>query len=156
MCAVAAWFYIGYDSMVLGQHSCISCATPQCMLWQHVSTSYSSTVFLWQHRDRVCCLVLSFCLLLAASYFGFHSSMCILHVYIEQIGHVCDTPPCVKKSMALYALQRKPHLCIFRKEIARPQSQFPPTFMCLWAIYIFPGSVQIFSCSIIGRPIVGI
>ena len=28
-----------------------------------------------------------------------------------------------------------------RKGIARPQSQFPDTFMCLWAIFIFPGSV---------------
>jgi hypothetical protein len=30
------------------------------------------------------------------------------------------------------------------------------TFMCLWVIYIFPGSVHIFPCSRIGRPIMGI
>jgi hypothetical protein len=30
------------------------------------------------------------------------------------------------------------------------------TFMCLWAIYIFPESVHIFPCSRIGRPILEI
>ncbi len=34
---------------------------------------------------------------------------------------------------------------------------FPiPKFMFLWAIYIFPGSVCLFDCSIIGRPFLGI
>ncbi len=52
-------------------------------------------------------------------------------------------------------LQRKSHLCIPRKGSARPQSPIY-TFICLWAIYIFPGSVHIFSCGRIGREIVGI
>jgi hypothetical protein len=30
------------------------------------------------------------------------------------------------------------------------------TFMCLWAIHIFPGSVHIFPCSRIDRPILEI
>ncbi len=31
-----------------------------------------------------------------------------------------------------------------------------PTFMYLWAIYVFPGSVRLFGCSKIGRLILGI
>ncbi len=53
------------------------------------------------------------------------------------------------------ALQRKFHLCIPRKGIARPQSQIS-TPMYLWAINIFPKSVHIFSCSRIGRQILEI
>ncbi len=41
-----------------------------------------------------------------------------------------------------------------RKGIVRPQSQFPHS--CVWVFYIFPGSIHIFSCSRIGKPIVGI
>ncbi len=48
-----------------------------------------------------------------------------------------------------------PILCIPRKGIARPRSQFLHSVI-LWAIYIFLESVHIFSCSRIGRPIVGI
>jgi hypothetical protein len=46
--------------------------------------------------------------------------------------------------------------CIPRKGIARPQSQFSHSGVCERTIHIFPGSVHIFSCSRIGRPVVGI
>ncbi len=45
-------------------------------------------------------------------------------------------------------LQRKSHLCVPRKEIARPQSQFPHSCVC--------ERFHIFSCSRIGRRTLGI
>jgi hypothetical protein len=50
----------------------------------------------------------------------------------------------------------KSHLCIPRKGIARPQSQFPYSCVCERYIYIFPRLVHIYTCSRIGRPILGI
>jgi hypothetical protein len=52
----------------------------------------------------------------------------------------------------VYTLQRKSHLCISRKGIARLQSQFPHS--CVWERFI--GSVHIFSSSKIGSPIMRI
>ncbi len=46
--------------------------------------------------------------------------------------------------MHLPALQRQIRLYIPFLGIARPQPQPISTFMCLCAIYIFPGSVYIF------------
>ena len=53
-------------------------------------------------------------------------------------------------------LQRRFELCIPGNQTARPCSQFPYSYVHLWAIYIFPGSVHLFSCSQIGRLKVGI
>ncbi len=63
----------------------------------------------------------------------------------------------VENNSPLYmtTLQRNFDLCIPRKGTAR--TQYPIfAFMCLWAIYIFPQSVHLFSWSRICRPMVGI
>ncbi len=50
-----------------------------------------------------------------------------------------------------HALQRKSHLCVPRKGISQPQSQFPHSCVYKRFIYSQDGSF----CNIIGRPIVG-
>jgi hypothetical protein len=58
-------------------------------------------------------------------------------------------------SFIWYPLQRKSHLCIPRKGIARPQSQFPHSCVCEQFIYSQDQStIYIFSCRV-GRPILG-
>ncbi len=66
----------------------------------------------------------------------------------NQGGHPFPSPFLVISSSAL---QRRPNLCIPKNETTRPRSQFS-TFMFLWAIHIFPGSVYLFFCSKIDGP----
>ncbi len=54
---------------------------------------------------------------------------------------------------AMYALQRKSHVCIPFLGIARPQSQFPYSSVCERFIYSQDRSTYIFGCSKIDRPI---
>jgi hypothetical protein len=65
------------------------------------------------------------------------------------IGQLLSSSYCTK-------LQRKPHLCIPIKGIERTQSQFPHSCVCERFIDSQDRSTYIFSCSRIGRPIVGI
>ncbi len=71
----------------------------------------------------------------------------------------CFWPTWIVKALAPLAstiLQGKAHLCIPFLGIARPQSQFQHSCVCERLICIFPGSVHIFPCSRIGRPILKI
>jgi hypothetical protein len=51
----------------------------------------------------------------------------------------------------MHALQRNLELCIPRKGVAQPQSQFPHACVCERSTYIFPRSVHLFFCSRIER-----
>ncbi len=52
-----------------------------------------------------------------------------------------------------HTLQRNLNLCIYRKGIAWPQSQFPHSCVYERSMYSFPRSAHLFSCSRINRPI---
>jgi hypothetical protein len=72
------------------------------------------------------------------------------------LRNTCQGLHCASKPCTLCTLQRRFELCIPRNQAAGPCSQFPYSYICVWAIYILPGSVQLFFFSQTGRPIVGI
>ncbi len=56
--------------------------------------------------------------------------------FIALVGSPVESPSTVQwRPLHYHALQRKSHLCIPRKGIARPQSQFPPSCVCERFIY---------------------
>jgi hypothetical protein len=81
--------------------------------------------------------VLEFVLIVQA---GHHSAAHLLNNYATSIHNYTAT-----KSPFVYSPKRN---CTASVTIT--------IFMCLWAIYIFPGSVHIFPAAGIGRPILGI
>ncbi len=69
---------------------------------------------------------------------------------IDMEGSTTSMPP------ILFALQQKSHLCIPFLGIALSQPQFTHSCVCERFLYFQGGSVHIFSCSRIGRPILEI
>ncbi len=83
------------------------------------------------------------------------AEMCVWIAQNVTILSDCKVFVFMPGATVLSALKRKSHLCIPFLGIARPQTQFLHSCVCC-AIYINPGSVHIFSCSRVGRSIVGI
>ncbi len=70
---------------------------------------------------------------------------------------VLSVAPCINSSIlnhysATHTARKIPFMCSFSGNCAVPIS----TFICLWVIYLFPGSVYIFGCSKIDWPILEI
>ncbi len=83
---------------------------------------------------------------------GASSTDCKKHVFLSYMFHAITRTGLA--AVWLTTLYRNP-IYVFPEMKLR--SLFPiPTFMYLWAIYIFPGSVCLFGCSKIGRLILGI
>ncbi len=75
--------------------------------------------------------------------------------YNPQNSNQGTEPLLILKRLLPSTLQRKSYLCIPFLEIARPHSQFLHLCACERFIFSYIGSVQIFSCSRIGRLICG-
>ncbi len=81
--------------------------------------------------------------------------VCVMHALrsLSKAQSQCAPPPSDSFTLCAgrFALYRKSHLCIPRMKL----NGFIPnsTFMYLRTIYIFPGSVCLFGCNKVGRPI---
>ncbi len=131
---------------------------PSCVLMHQVSFTLRGKLVFFLHVARNCYVFCPWYIFSSPIWHVIFSVRCLL---------VCFLGPWMRRTVWLlpsggskrmnissshpmhhssHTLQRESHLCAPRKGIA---AALVPIFtlMCLWAIHIFPGSVNIFSCS---------